>query len=196
MRPSRRVLALLLAVQIAGCGWKVIPPPLPQAPHPVRLVAERALLKVSGAAIAWGSSGLGETVRDVLVASGTFREVYYPIEPRNPPSLTLAMTARGTVEESEAIGTLKAVVIGLFLFLPVGLIRFDKTFHLDTDVVLRDRDRELGRFQISSDTEISFTMFSTMEDYEPAARKAAFKDLGEHIAAQLSTLPPITPPPS
>lgn len=136
---------------------------------------------------------MGETVRDALVAAGTFHEIYYPIEPRNPPSLGLGITAQGTVEENEGVGALKAVVIGLFLFLPVGLIRFDKTLHLDADVVLRDRDRKITRFQVSNDTEISFTMFSTMEDYEPAARAAAFKDLGEQIAARLSAMPPVAP---
>jgi hypothetical protein len=143
---------------------------------------------VNGSGLPWGSQGLGETVREVLTTSGSFREVYYPIEPRNPPPSRLVVTARGTVDEEIGLGIAKSVIIGLLLFLPVGVIRFNKTYDLAADVVLLNEGRELKSFRVESATEVSHTMFSTMEDYEPAARKAAFTDLGREIASELSTV--------
>lgn len=190
MRGRRRLLAIVLAAQVAGCGWTITPPaPLPaQRAH---LVADRVILKLDTAAMAWGGTGMGEAVRDALLAAGSFREIYYPIEPRNPPTWTLAITGRGTIDEHEVSGFFKAVLIGALFFLPEGVVRFDKTFHLDADVVLRDGQQQVARFQVSNDTEIHHTMFSHMEEYEPAARKVAFTDLGQRIAAQLDT---VTPP--
>lgn len=190
----RRPLALGLAVALAACGWKITPPrPAPPAGGP-RLVAERVVLQVTGSGVPWGSEGLGETVREALIAAGAFREVYYPIEPRNPPPLRLVVTARGHVDEEVGIGVVKSVIIGLLLFLPVGVIRFNKTYDLSADVVLLNEGREVKTLQMENATEISHTMFSTMEDYEPAARKASFTALGQQIAAQLATVS--IPPPS
>ena len=184
----RRPLALVLAVALGACGWKITPPPPRATTAGPRSVAERVVLQVHGSGLPWGSGGLGETVREVLTTSGSFREVYYPIEPRNPPPLRLVVTASGTVDEEIGLGVAKSVIIGLLLFLPVGVIRFNKTYDLTAEVVLLNEGREVKSFRVENATEVSHTMFSTMEDYEPAARKAAFTNLGQQIAWELSTV--------
>jgi len=180
-----RVLSILLTCSIAGCGWKVIPPVLPEQPISPHSVAERVVLTVNDRAVVWGGGQLGQIVADVLLSKGTFKEIEYPVESRNPPDLRLVINANGRVNEEVGPGIVKGIIIGCLLFLPVGLIRFDKTFELDTEVVLLKAGKKLRQFNIKSKTGISHTLFSAVEEYEAAARQAAFKDLGERIAAEL-----------
>jgi hypothetical protein len=44
-------------------------------------------------------------------------------------------------------------------------------------------------FSIPSQTEVSHTMFSQTDEYEPAARKVAFSRLAEDIVRELSAKP-------
>ncbi len=182
-----RAVSLYLVISLSGCGWKVVPPErLDQAP-PLHKVADRVVLSVNDG-VPWGGGRLGDIVKDALMVNGTFTEVYYPVEPRNPPDLRLTIDARGSVDEEIGEGILKSVFIGLLLFLPVGLIRFDKTFDLDADVVLTRKGKEERRFTVKTKTGVSHTMFTGGDEYEPSARQAAFRDLGMRIGRELSVL--------
>lgn len=183
-----RILCTLLALSIAGCGWKVVPPLRSEQPISQTRTAEQVMMTVNAGAVVWGGGQLGDIVRDTLLAEGTFKEIYYPVEPRNAPDLRLSIAARGSVDEEVGLGIVKSIIIGALLFIPVGLIRFNKTYDLDAEVTLLKAGKELQRLTIKSSTEISHTMFSQTEGYEPAARQAAFKDLGDQIAAKLSVL--------
>ncbi len=180
-----RAVSLYLIFALSGCGWKVVPPERLGQPAPASKVADRVVLSVNDG-VPWGGGNLGDIVRDTLKANGTFTEVYYPVEPRNPPDLRLAIDARGSVDEEIGEGIAKSFFIGLLLFIPVGVIRFDKTFDLDADVVLSRKGKEERRFNVKSKTEVSHTMFTRGEEYEPAAREAAFRDLGIRIGEELS----------
>jgi hypothetical protein len=196
MRRSRceRVLAAYLAASLASCGWKVTPPKPPPGGM-VRKVASRVVLRVDDSAVVWGGGQLGEVVRDTLRTVGAFDDVAYPVEPRTPTPLHLSIAARGAVDEEVALGMIKAIFIGLLFMLPVGIVRFGKTFELDATVVLVDAGQELRRFQVQTRTHVSHTTFSHSNQYEPEARRVAFRDLGERIAIGLSsiTVPPVTP---
>jgi len=182
---GRRVLALVLAVAVAGCGWRVRGPKRLEIPPGGRRVGDRVILVANDGGIVWGDGRLGEVVRTTLLASGVFGDVYFPVEPRNPPSLRLEVTARGTVEEDVAIGVAKSVLIGLLFFTPAGIIQFHKTFHLDALAVLTDAEREVARVPVQSSTDVYFTLFSHVDGYDRAAQDAAFSDLGERVAAAL-----------
>lgn len=184
-------LALLLAALMAACGWKVTPPPRPEGPGTPRRVADRVVLQMNEGGVVWGGGRMGELTRNALIASGAFSEVYYPIEPRTPPPLRLAIDARGNVDEEVGFGMVKAVIIGALLFIPVGLIRFNKDFTLDAQVVLLNGGQEVQRFQVSGATRIAHTMFSDTDSYETAGREAAAAYLAEAIAAQLRRSGPI-----
>lgn len=179
-----RAVSLYLILSLTGCGWKIIPPDRLDQPVPVRKVADRVVLRVNDG-VAWGGGKLGDIVRDTLKANGTFTEVYYPVEPRNPPDLKVTIDARGNVDEEIGEGIVKSIFIGLLLFIPVGVIRFDKTFNLDADVVLSREGKEERQFNVKSKTEVSHTMFTRGEECEPAAREAAFRDLGVRIGEEL-----------
>ena len=137
------------------------------------------------AGVVWGGGQLGEFTRTALVASGAFDEVYYPIEPRNPPPLRLTIDAGGEVDEEIGLGIVKSVIIGALLFLPVGIIRFNKDFNLDAQVVVLKAGQELQRFRVTGATHVAHTMFSDTAGYEPAARQAAAAYLAAAITAQL-----------
>jgi len=156
-----------------------------EAPPAGRRVADRVILVANDGGVVWGGGRLGEVVRDTLVASGAFGEVYFPVEPRNPPSLRLEVTGRGTVEEDIGMGVLKSVVIGVLFFAPVGIVQFHKTFHLDAVGVLADAEREVAHVPVQSSTDVYFTLFSHVDGYDRAAQDAAFHDLGERLAAAL-----------
>ncbi len=185
MRRVSRPVALLLALIMAGCGWKVTPPPRPESPGSPLRVADRVVLQMSEAGVVWGGGQLGELTKNALVATGAFGEVYYPIEPRMSPPLRLAIDARGNVDEEVGWGVVKAIIIGALFFIPVGVIRFDKDFNLDAQVVLSDAGQEVQRFRVAGATHVAHTMFSAAEGYEPAARQAAATHLAEEIAAHL-----------
>ena len=70
--------------------------------------------------------------------------------------------------------------------LPAGIIRFGKTFDLEATVTLTNAGQELKRFQVKTSTYVSHTMFSHSDQYEPEARRVAFRDLGERIAVALN----------
>lgn len=181
----RALVALLaLSVATAGCGWKVIPP---KAPPEVGSgsVADRVVLQVNDGAVAWGRGELGQVVSEKLVAFGGFEEVYYPVEPRNPPPMRLVVTASGEVDEEVFLGTMKSMFIGFLLFIPVGIVRFNKDYRLEANVKLIEEARVLQEFRVESATEISHTLFSDIAAYEPEARRVAFENLAEQIMAEL-----------
>ncbi len=180
-----RPLVVLLAVTTAGCGWKVTPPPRPEGPGAPGRIADRVVLKLNEAGVVWGGGQLGGFTRSALLASGAFGEVYYPIEPRNPPPLYLNIDTRGNVDEEIGWGIVKSVVIGLLLLIPVGIIRFNKDFNLDAQVVLLKGGQEVQRFRVTGATRVAHTMFSDSAGYEPAAREAAATYLATAIVAQL-----------
>jgi len=187
---ARRMLSLVLAVTVAACGWRVRGPKRLDVPSGGRRVADRVILTANDGGIVWGGGRLGEVVRDTLLGTGTFGEVYYPVEPRNPPSLRLEVTARGTVEEDLATGVFKSVVIGMLFFAPAGVIQFHKSFHLDAVAVLTEAERETARIPVQSSTDVYFTIFSHVDAYDRAAQDAAFHDLGERLAAALRSQVP------
>lgn len=166
----------------------MLPPVRAEQPISQTQVAERVMMIINDGAVVWGGGQLGYIVRDTLLAEGTFKEIYYPVEPRNVPDLRLSIIAKGSIDEEVELGIAKSLIIGALFFIPVGLIRFNKTYDLDADVVLLRAGKELQRFTIKSSTKISHTMFSQIKGYEPAARQAAFKDLGDQIAAKLRVL--------
>ncbi|MEY3761209.1 MAG: hypothetical protein RIR39_2700, partial [Pseudomonadota bacterium] len=83
-------------------------------------------------------------------------------------------------------GVVKSIVIGLLLFIPVGLIQFNRDFVLDADVTVEKNEEQLHHFKVQSRTGLSHTMFSDANQYEPVARKAAFTDLADKIIKALS----------
>lgn len=84
---------------------------------------------------------------------------------------------------------MKSIIIGALFFIPVGIIRFYRDFVLDVTVSYQVNGKEVRRFPIHSQTEISHTMFSQTDQYEPAARKVAFSRLAEDIIRELSQKP-------
>ncbi len=185
----RRLFCAILILSLSGCGWKVTPPPGFDNNKRENKIADQVFLKVNDSGVFWGGGKLGEIVRDTLVENGAFKEVYYPVEPRNPPPLRLTIDAKGAVDEEIGLGTVKSIIIGALFFIPVGIIRFNKDFTLEADVSLFKQNKEMRTFKIKSSTEISHTMFSHANEYEPEARRIAFKDLGNKIVAELGKAP-------
>lgn len=183
---SYRIICVLLIFALTSCGWKISPPPRSEHLSELTQIAERVVMTIDDRDVIWGDGQLGDIVRDTLISAGAFKEVYYPVEPRKPPNLKLLIKASGKVDEEIGLGIVKSIIIGALLFIPVGLIRFSKTFDLDAEVIFLHENQELRKFQVASQTGVSHTMFSQIKGYESAVRQAAFMDLGERIATELS----------
>jgi len=184
----RRLICIALIFSLVGCGWKVTPPTFEQQALVQSPVSEAAVLTVNDGGIIWGGDELGEIVRKTLIERGAFKEVYYPVEPRNPPDYQLRITANGNIEEEVGFGIVKSIFIGMLFFIPAGIIRFNKDFVLDADVTVIKQNQELLHFTIKTETEVSHTMFSHANQYEPAARQKAFEDLGLRIISRLKAI--------
>lgn len=185
---TRRLICIALIFSLVGCGWKVTPPILDQQVLNQSPISEAAVLTVNDGGIIWGNGELGEIVRKTLIERGAFNEVYYPVEPRNPPDYRLRITASGNIDEEIGFGIVKSIFIGMLFFIPVGIIRFNKDFVLDADVTVIKQNQELLHFAIKTETEVSHTMFSHANQYEPVARQKAFEDLALRIISKLKSI--------
>ena len=181
----QRFICSILILSLASCGWKVTPPPFDRESITDDFIAEATVLSTNEGGIIWGRGELGEIVQKTLINKGAFKEVYYPVEPRNPPDYRLVITAKGTIEEEIGFGILKSIFIGMLFFIPACIIRFNKDFVLDADVSLLKLGQEMAHFTIHTETEVSHTMFSHANQYEPEAREKAFEDLALRIIMKL-----------
>jgi len=188
-RSGTRLLAGILIVSVTACGWKITPPPGSKLPAAASPVAEAVLLEVNDGAVIWGRGELGATLKQALQEKGAFHAVHYPVVPREPPPQRLTVTAKGGIDEEVGLGIVKSMIIGVLMFIPVGIIRFNRDFTLDAEVAYREAGREVRRFAVQSKTGVSHTMFSDTDEYEPAARKAAFGHLAQRIAEELAGTP-------
>jgi hypothetical protein len=177
---------------MVGCGWRVTPPLRPEQFIRPKKLADDVVLQVNDTAVSWGDNHLGDIVRDTLVASGTFSQVYFPVEPSNPPALRLMIQARGGQEDRFSAGLLAVTFSPLFPFLyllwPTGAMPFRVSFDLDATVVLFNGSQELRRSHITTLTRVSHAPFCDPREFKDAVRGAAFTDLGERIASDLSAL--------
>ncbi len=188
-RLGLRLTSMVLIVSLTSCGWKITPPPGEALSAITRPIAESVVLEVNDGSVIWGRGELGQTAKQTLLEKGGFRVVHYPIEPRNPPANRLQIQANGLIEEEVGLGIVKSIIIGALFFIPVGIIRFHRDFVLDATVSYRVNGKEIRRFPIHSQTEVSHTMFSQTDEYEPVARKVAFSRLAEDIIRELSAKP-------
>lgn len=185
-----RLIALVLIVSIAGCGWKVTPPKFEGKKISTGPIADSVVLTVNEGSVVWGGGELGAQLRRKLLEEGAFRTVHYPIIPRNPPPYRLTVTASGNIEEEVGLGIVKSVIIGLLFFIPVGIIRFHRDFVVDANIAFLKEGKTLHRFKVSTKTGVSHTLFSHADQYDPVIRKVAAEDLALRIVKQLASLSP------
>lgn len=183
---SRKLVSSVLIVSLTGCGWKVTPPPGKALPATSGPIAEAVVLDVNDGGVVWGKGELGEAVKASLLEKRAFGRVYYPIVPRNPPSYKLIIQAGGNIEEEVGLGIAKSIIVGALFFLPVGVIRFNRYFVLDAQVTYSADGKDVRHFSTRARTEVSHTMFSDTDEYEPAGRKAAFSHLADEIVRVLA----------
>ncbi len=183
-----RLICLVLSLSLVGCGWQVTAPPFEQETVPNKLIADAVVLSTNEGGVIWGRGELGDIVQKTLIKQGAFKDIYYPIEPRNLPAYRLVIKANGNIEEEIGLGIVKSVIIGMLFFIPVGIIRFHRDFVLDADVALIKQGQELRHFTIHTETGVSHTMFSHANQYEPEARQKAFEDLALRIILKLKGL--------
>jgi len=151
-------------------------------------LASEVLMEVDDAGVKWGSGKVGDVLKTALVKNRTFGQVYYPIYPTRAIPNKLQIVARGDMEaESGAMG--KAVVTGLLLFLPVGVLQYRETYSVTADVfVIRD-SRKYGPLVVESKVSADHTLFEGPETYAAQVQRMALDDLAGRIASAVAEHP-------
>ncbi len=176
-------LLLFVATHGTGCmSWSVGEPrPAIVAARPGP-VADRAILEVDDSRVSWSRGRMGALTRQTLIELGSFREVYYPVEPRNAPPLRIAIEAVGRESEKPGIRTLKVIFIVALGFLPVGVVTFDKEFTLEAKATLWLNGTVLQQLDLATSARMSSTLFYDRATAEETLGGAMFL----HLAAQLA----------
>ena len=123
---SYRIICVLLIFAQTSCGWKISPPPRIEQLGKLSQMAERVVMAVDDRDVAWGDGQLGDIVVETLNSAGAFKEIYYPVEPRNPPNLKLLIKASGKVDEEIGLGIVKGIIIGLLFFIQCSYVSNNK----------------------------------------------------------------------
>ena len=194
----RAGFALLLGLtHLSGCmSWSVSEPGPPIASsHPPR-IADRVLLQVEDAGVAWSRGRMGEVTRQTLIELGCFREVYYPDTPRRAPPLLISMEAVGRIDEHRSAVIGKTIAIVLLAFLPVGVVTFDTDFTLEATAILSKNGRVLREVDLITTARTSVTLFHDRETAEAALGEAMFQHLAAQLAVRLTPVSSSLGPPS
>jgi hypothetical protein len=125
---------------------------------------------------------MGELTRQTLIELGSFREIYYPVEPRNAPPLRVAIEAVGRAHEKPGIRTLKVLFIVALGFLPVGVVTFEKDFTLEAKATFWRNGTVLQQLDLATSARMSSTLLYDRATAEEALAEVMF----QHLAAQLA----------
>ena len=195
MSDARRRLrraAVLAGLALAGCAsWRVEDGPRPAPEGRPQRIADRVLLEVDERLVPWGDGELGEGLRQGLLELGSFDAIDYPVVPRDAPPLRLRVEAEGRVREQVAPGVAKAIFVGLLLFLPAGVVTFDKDYDVALTAELSLDGRALQRVAAQATERLRFTMFADRDGGERRVRERAFQQLATELALRLQ---PVAPP--
>jgi|CXWL01.1.fsa_nt_gi hypothetical protein len=147
-------------------------------------LAPEVLLEVDDAGVKWGRGKVGDVLKSTWVHNRTFGEVHYPIYPTRTIPLKLRVVASGTIRADEGLGTIKAIVTGLLLLLPVGVIQYKDTFSINAMVSLIRNDRSYGPLAVQSAVQVDHILFSNPDSYTARATDLVL----DHLASRISIL--------
>jgi len=177
------LLAVVATVAHLGCysftsGPRPFEPPTGASPQR----ATDAILRVNEAGVFWGVGDFGEQVRQRLLAARAFEQVYYPVEPRNPPEW---------VVEVESISSGRRHYLweafAVLTYFPLAFGPYFWDYVVTCDVRVRHAGEVLQHFEVESSALMGFGTFTNLEDVVPQARDSVLQDLALRIAYGVAT---------
>ena len=181
----RKCLAVCVAAALtAGC-WAHVGVRIPDLPPAAREPGEELALQVNDAGLLWGDGRLGDEVARVLLASGRFTRVHYPVIPRDRPPLLLRIDVKGSLNEAVAWGVLASVATGFFLFAPAPFMPYFTDLELRGSAALTRADEELERFPIESDAHVTHAIFAPPETYRAKARERVYAAVANQVLIEI-----------
>jgi len=184
--PRGRILLACIAMvpSIAGCWSFQIGPGDPELPSTLaRPATSSAILRVSDAGIPWSNGELGPAIQEALLAQGVFREVHYPTEPVDPPSLVVEIVGLGGLDEAVLWGLIAAGATGYFLLLPALVLPFFQDYEAALEVRVLRGGEVVGTFDAEAEANIVHAIFAGPHGYVPKARKSLIGNLAGRVAA-------------
>lgn len=181
-------LAVLGAVFfLPGCVADTIAARSPrEVANAVSPVAQEVNLKIDDAGAGWAAGAVGEALKLGLLKTGTFESVHYPISSATPTATTLKVVATAEQSTDAGSGFLKAVITGLFFFLPVGIIRYHEVFTVNASVAVIIRGQTQGTVDASSTVDVWHKLLSGPSSYVDPVRKAALEQLATAVSSELA----------
>jgi hypothetical protein len=178
---------------LSGCladSFRVIDPsPVVQANE---VVADEVLLEVDEVGVLWGGGQVGKGLKAALLKKRTFERVHYPIYPSHNVPLKLRVVVDGSIRTdigSAITGTFKAVVTGLLLFLPVGILQYEDTVSVAAMVSVSRDGRTYGPVAVQSAVEVDHILFSDPTSYVTKAAQLLIDQLAARISVLLHRHP-------
>ena len=124
-------------------------------------------------------------MRQRLIELGSFREVYYPVEPRNAPPLRISIEAVGRVSEDYVVGEGKVMLTGFLLFLPIGVVMFHRDFAVEARATFWRNGTLLQQVDLATTARMSAPLVRDRKRAERELPEAMFRHLAEQLAVQL-----------
>jgi hypothetical protein len=177
------LLAVVATVVHLGCyaftsGPRPFEPPTGASPQR----ATEAILRVNEAGVWWGVGDFGDQVRQRLLAARAFEQVYYPVEPRNPPRWVVEVESIGSVRRHYVWEAFAALTL-----FPQALGPYFLDYLVTSDVRVRHAGEVLQHFQVESSALMGFAAFTSLEGVVPQARDRVLQDLALRVAYGVAT---------
>jgi hypothetical protein len=186
LRPAGVALGVAL-VLACGC-WVRVRVPEPEPVAPPAAAAEALVLRVDEGGLVWGDGHLGDEVRRVLLASGHFDAVHYPLVPPDPPTLQLDLSVEGGMRENPW-NLFAGVLTAYTAFLASAFMPFYADFELHGEGVLSRDGRELRRFPLDLRTHVTHALFAGPERFQPDVRARAYTAAAQRVLSELARPP-------
>ena len=180
------LVLLLSATQLIGCLSVRVGEPGPSIvdgrPRPI---ADRVVLQVDETGVLWSHGRMGEVMQQALLELGSFREVYYPVEPSNPPPLRISIEAVGRVSEDYAVAFGKVLLTTVLAYLPIGIVMFHRDFALEARATFWRNGTLLQQMDLATTARMSAPIVRDRKEAEKVLPEAMFRQLAEELAVRL-----------
>jgi len=192
--PSRTIAAIALLAMVPGflgCwSFQTGPKRFEFAEATPSRASAKAILRVNEAGIPWGNGEIGPAIREALLSRGVFREVYYPVEPIDPPTTVVEVIGLGDADEAVAWALIAATATGYFLFLPAPVMPYFQGYEAELEVRVIRADRPSQSFRVDSRASIVHACFASPSAYVPGVRSSLIENLTQQVAAGVEDLGP------
>jgi len=183
-RTRAAVLLLAIAPSWLGCwSFQAGPKDFEFAGAVSRNADATAILRVNEAGIPWGNGEFGPAIQEELLSRGIFSQVYYPVEPIDPPSTVIEVVGLGDFDEAVLWAMIASAATGYFFFLPAPVLPYFQDYEAEFEVRVIRADQPVQSFRVESSALVVHAVFARPINYLPKVRTSVVENLTQKVAA-------------